>query len=48
MELQPGIVLIRIDFADIMAENGTSKKILETLLTLPNVICSNGKLFIIK
>ena len=39
MERQPGIVLVRIGFADAMIENRTSKKILETLLTLENVIC---------
>ena len=38
-ERQPGIVIVRIGSADTMIENGTSKKILETLLTLENVIC---------
>ena len=37
-ERQPGIVLVKIGLADTMIENGTSKKILETVLTLANVI----------
>ena len=37
-ERQPGIVLVKIGLVDTMIENVTSKKILEIVLTLGNVI----------